>query len=548
MSTTNVVITTTDAVVTTNISTGVTDAAQAGAVADLLTPLEEKTDLVFSELFTTPDVLTMASTSGSSDVATLYIPNTSPLDKGYYYINYLVKTITTGYIFLVERIGTNVEIKKTMIVTPSATNTVLPTSKGFIAEGNRNESIGFYNLSVGFDYGGAFGMYSKGNYSIGTNLFTVLDQTNLSFYFSISSNESVSNIDSILSYVDKQIDSVKKDAPILDIGISPMLRYQSCEPNYDGFDNTYFLNRWFKRSISGVDYMVAITTGSEIYAKISNTTTLKCLMKNLSSSGNNPYIAVSIDGGAYTRFQVIDTEMTLASGLSLSEHYVRIVVSGLYIADAKWSSYIGCAFKSLSGDSGAIISPVKPMNPYITFIGDSITAGLNIAGVGGLSVNNIAEQAFSYLTAKNLNMVQLNAGYSSCGITTIGAGGVPVTIDNIDFDANGIADSSQTSSFVVVNIGTNDNSATDAVFTTGYTDLINRLLIKYPGQFIFAMRPFNGTKGTQIQAVSANYPNVFYVDTTGWGVSMPNASHPDAAGSITASTKLTEFIRTKLGN
>jgi hypothetical protein len=101
---------------------------------------------------------------------------------------------------------------------------------------------------------------------------------------------------------------------------------------------------------------------------------------------------------------------------------------------------------------------------------------------------------------------------------------------------------------IIINHGTNDSAATTEVFSAAYHALLARLSIKFPGVYIFCMRPFNGVRSTEIAEAVDGFPCCLYVDTFGWGVTYSDGGHPDVAGGIAAGLRLAEEIRTTLKN
>lgn len=326
-----------------------------------------------------------------------------------------------------------------------------------------------------------------------------------------------------------------------------LLKYKPGAANFAEFPYAYFFGRWFRKTIDSVDYMVTINQGAEMYAKVSGTTSVTAVLKDISSSGNTPYLSVSIDGGAYTRL-LVSNEVILASSLTTDEHYIRIIVSGLQESDAKWVNGQGFAIKSITIDPGGTIEPVIPGNRFGIFYGDSITEGINVLGTGAIPANNCAEKAYAYITCQELNAACIRVGFGASGVTHGGSGGVPKCLTNIDYMLWGIKEVAQYPDFIVINHGTNDSSATDELFTTEYTNVITRLQFKYPGVPIFAVRPYNGAKSNIIKSIAEAHKNVFYVDTLGWGVTYTDGLHPDAAGGLVAGTKLADEIKAVLGS
>jgi hypothetical protein len=352
-----------------------------------------------------------------------------------------------------------------------------------------------------------------------------------------------------ITTIKNNVSSVQSDLSALKGSLVPfdLLRYKPDIGNFAKYPNAYFFGRWFDKNYNSVDYIATINQGAEIHAKISNTTTLAVQMKDISTTGNTPYFSVSIDGGTFTRYTVAD-QVTLATGLSTDEHYVRIIASGIKESDDVWNGGQGMLFKGLVVDAGGVVTPVKPYNRYGLFIGDSITAGINVLGSGGTPSVNCAEKAFSFVTCKQLNTACVQVGFGSTGITAGGSGGVPKCITFLDYVKSGVKETADIPDFVVINMGTNEPTVDSATFIPAYQTLLQRIQIKYPGIPIFCMRPFNGTHGADVQTAITSFKNCFFVDTTGWGVTYSDGIHPNESGALTAANKLSSIIKNTIGS
>ena len=100
---------------------------------------------------------------------------------------------------------------------------------------------------------------------------------------------------------------------------------------------------------------------------------------------------------------------------------------------------------------------------------------------------------------------------------------------------------------IVVNIGTNDGNSTSSDFITQFNNVLDRLSIKYSGTPILVMIPFNGSKRSEIITCVNSRSNIYLIDTSGWGVSTTDNSHPNLEGGITAGNKTADYITSILG-
>lgn len=358
-----------------------------------------------------------------------------------------------------------------------------------------------------------------------------------------SGNANWKSANYVLKFLD--YDLMNYDLPIAEeapLKVLNMPKYRE-EKNIDEtfFDNAYFMGRWTRRTVDGVDSMYTVNLGSVIFSKVENTSQVSIAFHDTNPSGNPVEIAYSVDGGEYIRDNVRNSPFII-SDLDEKEHYIRIVVAGNKDTDAVWSGGQGIAFTGITVDEGGTAKPVAPKARIGEFDGDSITAGCwvldrTLPSQGYAAEANYVEEACNRLRCSNVRVA-----FSSAGVTKSGAGGVPPFpgfIDNMDANTQ---EKSQTPDFVVVNMGTNDGAATSQEFIDAYQQSLNRLQQKYPGVEIFCMLPFNGVRKSEITSVVNNTINAEFVDTTGWGVTYIDGVHPDLNGSRIAGEKLADYL------
>lgn len=315
-----------------------------------------------------------------------------------------------------------------------------------------------------------------------------------------------------------------------------------------------FVGRWFPTSIGGNSVMTAINQGSQIQATVVGTTSVTANFYLDPNSAYVYYIAYSIDGAAYTRAAIAaatgsgKVSVSLATGLTTASHTVKIVAAGLYEHDAIWDSGVGLHFMGLSLDAGARSMPWSTGKKRILFLGDSITAGINLLGTGATPDINAGEQNYAHLCAANLGVDPWQVGFGASGVTTGGSGGVPPAGSNFPYFMYNRPLSESTPDVIVVNHGTNDSAATTSTFQTDYQNYITGIQSTYPNVPICCMRPFDGNFATQIQAVVTATSGTHYVDTSTWNITTTDGTHPNQAGSQTAGTNLANALTTIFGS
>jgi hypothetical protein len=335
--------------------------------------------------------------------------------------------------------------------------------------------------------------------------------------------------------------------------VKPLLKFRKCQGNFYEFPSAYFMGRWMPRTLpSSSTGMVTINEGSEIYFRVRNTATVSAIFEDLTTDGNTPYIAYSVDGGLYTRAPATGT-IQIASGIdNTKEHFIRMVVSSIYQYEDVWNNFIGLAIKGIAVDSGGIIDPVSPNNRIGLYIGDSITAGVRVLGVPETPDHDCAEQNYVYNCCKSLNAANIRAGFGGTSVDQGGSGGVPLAIEFINNLMNGVhldEDAMPSPDFIAINMGSNGANSDPTTFQLDYLQLIKCLQIKYSGVPIFCIRPFGGFHESDIEAVltDPSASDCIYVDTTGWGITYSDGLHPDVAGSLVAGQKLAEFMLSYFG-
>lgn len=233
--------------------------------------------------------------------------------------------------------------------------------------------------------------------------------------------------------------------------------------------------------------------------------------------------------------------------VTTGEHIVRIVIDGLTESEDKWLGEKGVAFKDVTVDAGGVVTGIIPRNRQILFHGDSITEGVRVLNMTADSTGNSATGAFPYVTSTILNAISYRVGFGATGITKAGSGGVPELIQVIDKMTNAREAPYVEPDLVVMNMGTNDTSATTEVFTTKLNGVLDRLSVKYSGTPIFIMVPFNQARVTELTNAVSTRNNMYLVKTAGWNITTTDGTHPDVAGGLVAGQKLADVIISVLG-
>ncbi|NLB41629.1 MAG: hypothetical protein GX815_05105, partial [Clostridiales bacterium] len=84
--------------------------------------------------------------------------------------------------------------------------------------------------------------------------------------------------------------------------------------------------RWFRKTLDGIECLASINIGSELYFKVTGTSSLILNFKQINSQVM-PAIVYWIDEEPKVKVQVTTDPMTIASNLDTSEeHFIRIKV------------------------------------------------------------------------------------------------------------------------------------------------------------------------------------------------------------------------------
>lgn len=316
-------------------------------------------------------------------------------------------------------------------------------------------------------------------------------------------------------------------------------------------DSTY-LGRWFTTTMNGNPTMTTINQGSEIRTIVKDTKSIVANFWVDINSTYQPIIAYSVDGEKLQRKTVGDSAgsvatVVLATGLSAGQHTIKIVVAGIKETDPVWDKGAGIHFQGFSLDDRASILPWVSGKKKGLFIGDSITAGINVLGSGAIPAVNAGEQNYVHICCDLLNADPRQVGFGGTGIMMGGSGGVPQASKSCMYRMNGISLDEQDPDFIVINEGTNDLSQPPKEFKVNYQLFINQIKQQYPDIPVFIMRPFGGYQATAIQSVASATTGTYYVDTSNWGVTYSDGLHPDINGSNIGGAKLADFITEKLG-
>ena len=304
------------------------------------------------------------------------------------------------------------------------------------------------------------------------------------------------------------------------------------------FSKYYFLGRWTEKIIDNEECIYTINLGSEIYAKIKGTETIKINFLNTNPIGNPVEIAYKVNDEKYIRDNISNSPFIIDNLDKDKDYILKIVASGNKDDDEVWNKEQGIAFTGIDIDADGIIEPFIQNKKIGLFYGDSITAGCWVLDRNIPSQGYAAEANYVAKCCEALGCLNVRVAFSASGVTKGGTGGVPKFIDFIDNMDSMTKEKSQFPDFIVINMGTNDNEASMEEFQDELLKCVKRIQDKYKGVTIFLMLPFINVRKEEIKKVVSMTENTVFIDTTGWNVQCIDCNHPNLKGSKVAGEKL----------
>jgi hypothetical protein len=226
---------------------------------------------------------------------------------------------------------------------------------------------------------------------------------------------------------------------------------------------------------------------------------------NFKTSGQRVSFAVKINEEVWRKLPVVEQQLVLIIPTELA--HIRIMLRSVD--------------SSMLIDSGQV-APVLYDEPYVTFVGDSITAGEEMALDG-----NHPELSYPLLVAEALGKPLNRIAYGGTGLTASAPFQEPTAISALWQVADNIERQRVLTDLVIVNYGTNDFNydATPESFTFGLRIYLLELIKRFHSAKIILMIPFNGAFKDIYQTEVKRFDNFIIMATDNWIV--PNLKvHP----------------------
>lgn len=396
-----------------------------------------------------------------------------------------------------------------------------------------NDGIIFVNADINYSISpeGTFYEYNGTSQSVAPQVTTGSIIFQMKIYTSISL---------INQTINAAVDKMKSLQEIKENQASKFNLNLNCLPRLIESQGKYTLfGRWYTKKLDSVDYHVTNNNGSEILFSVSDATYVEIDWKSMSDLDNARW-GYAIDDDD---FNSISTAIHKIDIPDKGKHIIRIVMDAINQAIHKWDQGNGFAFSTITSDGNT--TAIKSANPIIMYFGDSITEGIRTLGMDETGSGCSVLHAYSWLSAQFLNAMPYIIGYGGQGLKNSGSFN---TADySIDWMTQGIPENKINPNLIIINEGTNDTMIDDDQFSDLYKSFVHKLVMKYPGVKIGCMVTFNGRHGSPIRKIAEKTKDCFLIDTSDWGITTTDGTHPNVEGSKTAAWKLARSVDKQLG-
>lgn len=256
-----------------------------------------------------------------------------------------------------------------------------------------------------------------------------------------------------------------------------------------------------------------------------------------------PHVYAYVDG-VQSEPIVVDTERIRLTpeDLPRGEHDLVLAIKDVDERGNRWEPPFASAvqFEGFELPAGsAVRNPPAESEVRLTFLGDSITQGVNIlCPVPGSGCAD-ATLDYAWLVADEFGAGLEQVGFGAQGVTRAGNGNVPPAGRALDFNFAGSPAARWDAQVVVINQGTNDGLAVPASLQIAYLEYLRKVRHRYPGALILALEPLGlfgqGTSMSEParRAVTAfGDARVTFISTRGWTgpLDFTEGVHPNAEG------------------
>ena len=231
--------------------------------------------------------------------------------------------------------------------------------------------------------------------------------------------------------------------------------------------------------------------------------------------------AVQINAADWQEMPV--TDQTLQVTIPTETAEVRMVLRDRAgSSEAFWQDPVYVTAVTI--DQGEV-APIENAQPYVTFVGDSITAGEAMAADG-----HHPELSYPQLVADALGQPLARIAYGGTGLTAAAPYQIPTAIEALWHVGDNVSRPLVTTNLVLVNYGTNDFNygATPTAFAFGLRIYLFELIKRFHNAKIILMMPLNGAFREVFLAETARFDQFTLIETESWLPAMTDV-HPNCA-------------------
>lgn len=231
--------------------------------------------------------------------------------------------------------------------------------------------------------------------------------------------------------------------------------------------------------------------------------------------------AVQINDSDWQEMPV--TDQTLQVTIPTETAEVRMVLRDRTgSSEAFWQDPVYVTAMTI--DQGEVAS-IENVQPYVTFVGDSITAGEAMAADG-----HHPELSYPQLVADALGQPLARIAYGGTGLTAAAPYQIPTAIEALWHVGDNVSRPLVTTNLVLVNYGTNDFNygATPTAFAFGLRIYLLELIKRFHNAKIILMMPLNGAFREVFLAETARFDQFTLIETKSWLPAMTDV-HPNCA-------------------
>lgn len=307
-----------------------------------------------------------------------------------------------------------------------------------------------------------------------------------------------------------------------------------------------FLGSWIEDSTN--KQIFSTNLGAEIWLKSSHCSKIIFDWPNRTLAADQSRILISIDGADF--YSQILSERNIQLDLDPdSDHLIRIMTQAITFVKAQtWNLSEFFLLKKISFN-GQMTGAV-PSRKNLVFIGDSIINGQKILPDSFDTSAHRPDKSWAYLLSEKLNYNNLRIAYGGTGITQRANIYPPTAIDFIWNSALNVSrpiDYSRPLAGVIVNLGTNDRSASSEEFSFSLKALLRELKKRFHETKIIVVEPFNGCFRDVFRKVFKDEKHISLIENNHWNFEISDHGvHLSVTGQQQAAKTLLPLIEEKL--